>query len=845
MIAAAVPVRIRLLASDGGVLYQQYVSVPSDGAVGEFILPLNMPAGPVALEAVELLSGKAATVKVAIADTEAAPLDLRNLATAPELKEWGIRQRENTSHPGLPISTAASGAAARDFSPVDESFGPHVRDMVVTDGGKLAVLNTMNWDHNLYAVDVDNGKTRWRQWAGQYFAFDPMAIGSGVAVQGFDLKSAQGYHLYIVGVEGQLQRRFALYGLPQRLPHRFVPALVRDHINSFTVGAGGKWVASAGDLGVVVWSADGRVLWQQDWFQRQRHSGKVLALDAATLLVIEGTVATACGATDGKQKWQRPVGRSGEVRIARTSADAKTCVLYNIADGGKMFVLRDGKIIRAIPTAAEDLSISADGGLIAVVTENMLKVYSVADGLQWVFHGDDLLHFPRFSGDGRLAVASNLGTAYVTDLEGHLLLEKDMKALAVPAWLSDGSLLLATWEGTVCRLDKSYVTQWQARLTPAASDMRDKILADDGVPTTAVRGWGNAVEKPAGLSTNLLAKTTPLIRLVTSQGETSLKDTPGQKVAMLYDGKTDAPAEAWIPWEMVGTFAETSPLNYILIDAYRTQLKVTGVTLVEDAAHPESWLHDASIDYWDAAKELWMPIQPLRSDSAVHTHMFAQPVRAARFRLVLPWGVCGNTRLAEIVFHGEVLGCSHPDVVAKRPLAILFDEQEDIIHDLYADYGLAMSLQGAYSGGRCLTLTPRAGGQATAGQPWRQQFGETVRNWDFEIVENPRPGQYRWLQFAWKGLSPETKGITLKLSDGGYGGYAIAAGEPSVWEGMITAKKLDAPPSAWQIVRVDLWAAAKKPWRVRSLALGAKGGGAAFDQIVLAQTERDLPAEKR
>ena len=52
-----------------------------------------------------------------------------------------------------------------------------------------------------------------------------------------------------------------------------------------------------------------------------------------------------------------------------------------------------------------------------------------------------------------------------------------------------------------------------------------------------------------------------------------MTDTPGQKVAMLYDGKTDAPAEAWIPWEMVGTFAETSPLNYILIDAYRTQMK--------------------------------------------------------------------------------------------------------------------------------------------------------------------------------------------------------------------------------------------------------------------------------
>ena len=87
--------------------------------------------------------------------------------------------------------------------------------------------------------------------------------------------------------------------------------------------------------------------------------------------------------------------------------------------------------------------------------------------------------------------------------------------------------------------------------------------------------------------------------------------------------------------------------------------------------------------------------------------------------------------------------------------------------------------------------------------------------------------------------------MSVKLSDGGYGGYVIAAGEPTAWEGTTIVKKVDAPPSAWRIVRVDLWAAAKKPWRVRSLQLGAKGGGAAFDQIVLGRTEQDLPAEKR
>jgi outer membrane protein assembly factor BamB len=616
--------------------------------------------------------------------------------------------------------------AARDFSPADESFGPHVRDVVVTDGGKLAVMNTMNWDHNLYAVDLQTGKVRWRQRVGHYFAFEPVALPSGIAVQGFDLVSPQGYHLYLVGADGQLRRRFALYGLPQRLPHRFVPALVRDHINSFAVGDAGKWVATAGDLGLAVWSSDGTVLWQRDWFNSQRHVGKVVALDPATLLVIEGMTATGYNAVDGKQKWRQPIGRSGEIRIARVSDDSETCVLYNIADGGKLLVLRDGKIVRVIPTAAEDLCVSADGSLIAVVNANQLKLYSVSDGLQWILHGDDLMHSPRFSRDGRLAVASNLGTVYVTDLEGHVLLEKDVNALAVPTWLADGGLLLATWQGTVYRLDKNYTQRWRTCLTPEATDMRGKILADDTAPTTQIDSWHNATEKPADWSANLLAQTTPMIRLVTTQRPMGLTETPNQKAAMLYDGKADAPAEPWIPWHVVGTFAETSPVNYLLIDSFRTQMKVTGVTLVEDPEHPESWLRDASIEYWDAAKELWFPIQPLLSNAAVHTHMFARPVEAARFRLMLPWGVCGNVRLAEIVLHGELRGCSHPDVVARRPLAVLFDEQQDIRNDLYSSGKLSLALQDAYSGGRCLTLSPAADGQASAGPPWQRQLANTA-----------------------------------------------------------------------------------------------------------------------
>jgi hypothetical protein len=273
----------------------------------------------------------------------------------------------------------------------------------------------------------------------------------------------------------------------------------------------------------------------------------------------------------------------------------------------------------------------------------------------------------------------------------------------------------------------------------------------------------------------------------------------------------------------------------------------TAITLVENLAHPESWLRDATLEYWDAARDRWVFVQPLLSNAAVHTHRLARPIEAARFRIVLPKLLCGNLWLGEIVLHGEKLGPSHPDVIARRPIAVLFDEGDDLKGYLQ---GATIAVQGAYSGSRCLTVRDR---NAVSVAPWPEGagvFGETLPNWEFEIAEEPKPGQYRYLQFAWRALTLGTNAAYLRLD--GYGGtvqphqgVTVYAGK-SVPEGSPNPKRVaDTVPRDWQVVRVDLWDALKRPVRIRGLHLSSGGGSVAFDQILLGRAEKDLPAVKK
>jgi len=187
----------------------------------------------------------------------------------------------------------------------------------------------------------------------------------------------------------------------------------------------------------------------------------------------------------------------------------------------------------------------------------------------------------------------------------------------------------------------------------------------------------------APLTPNLLADYQALF-------SATLNDTPLQlanKVADLYDGKADAPALPWVSWTNINQIESgwQGPMTMIF-DTFRTQIRLTGITLVEDPKHPESWLRDANLEYWDVAKSQWIFGASLLSNSATHTHTLAKPIEAAKFRLVkfrhARRLAGGNIRLAKSCFTAKS-GCFASRCHRKRPRAVLFDEGDDLLTAMF------------------------------------------------------------------------------------------------------------------------------------------------------------------
>ncbi len=757
----------------------------------------------------------------------------------------------------LPKSAAPTTVAERvpviGTRPAAEPFGARIRDLVISGDQGSALVTLGGWDRNVMLVDPQTGAIKQQDKIGHHFAYAPTATPQGFAVQGYDLNSAEGYHLYMLDA-GTKQRRFALYGLPKRGTNWAVGRQWLEQINNFAVAPDGSWVASAGDLGLVVWSTDGKKLWSTDWWSTDRQRRRLLAADSQTLIAYDGYTATAHNAQTGKPQWSHPLGETGVLTGAAASADGKVITLRSTAKGGRIFVLRDGKLVNELATPADDYALSPNGQFAAVTWRDELRLYDTAAGLRWSCVADDVVRNPRFSLDGqRMSVGSELGTLLVFDITGQKLLERDMEALPVTAWLKDGGLLVGTWMGRLSRLNADFTPTWSTTLQSDAKTSELNLLATDVTPTTRMEGWGNAAAEPAPLTPNLLTQTQALIDARCEPTSSGDPRTWQHKVDLLRDGDPAVPKSPWLEWTDI-SYVDSGWKGKLVVqvDTFRSQVRLKGITIVEDSKHPESWTRDTRLEWWDATAEKWQTgpyllfnghVPSGGGDTVAHTHWFDKPLEAAKFRFVTTGGASwpvGNLRWGELVFHGEILGPSHPDAVANRPVATLFDEQEDVLKNLlaYGDYPFAFRYDDAAAGGKCLALT-RAGNTTAT---WRPPFGHVLPNWDFEIVENPtRSGEYRWLEFSWKAAAPDTKGVSLRVGPHHGAGVALNAGEATPFEGAVVVKHAASAPSSWETVRVDLWKLhGGKPFSIRSMSLGAVGGGALFDRIRLGRTEKDL-----
>jgi hypothetical protein len=116
-----------------------------------------------------------------------------------------------------------------------------------------------------------------------------------------------------------------------------------------------------------------------------------------------------------------------------------------------------------------------------------------------------------------------------------------------------------------------------------------------------------------------------------------------------------------------------------------------------------------------------------------------------------------------------------------------------------------------------------------------QCFHRTVPGWEFAIRERPQPGQYRYLRFAWKSEGCDC--LMLQLHDATDWHIRYTAGPNSY--GWTTRFVADKPPTAWNLVTVDLF----KDFGERTLtgiAFTIHGGVGYFDHVYLGRTVDDL-----
>ena len=826
-INAAIPVKLILRDAENNIMDEFYGSSDIDSYSRIFNIPYNI-SGELTLCATELFSGKESSLTFNVGETAVSGF-------APTLKAF--------------IRADSNGVMSQsDIIPQEYYYGPHAKDIAIVDGDKNAIINMMNWDANLASVDIATGNLNWSKRVGHHFTFEPKAFNGDVfTVQGFDLESASGYHLYVGNSNGDFDRRFALYGVSRRTPQRFVPYLLNDNMNQFAIAPNGSWVAASGDLGVAVWSNDGTLRFSRDDWKDNRnyaqHQGKegwwdarlyvpyIEAIDNNTLLIGDGVKITAVNAENGQTKWMNTLATEGQILKVKAT-DNGNVAIFTSSNGGRIFILDSfGKesICNAIPSAGDNFDITNDGNKIVIIENNVIKYYVPREGMIWSFSADSHLRIPKFSpDDNRIVVNSELGTLYVLSVSGDCLYEQNFESIPISSWLNNGNIFAATWMGRVMLINNNYDIVYDKYLDLNAPQLTsDNILEKNTLPTAIMNNWGNAVDVVPN-QVNLLTDVMPKI---TFRENASSRIIDFQVDATkLYDGDLSAPDKPYLNWGNVAWYGEGSGENYLDIDFFNSAITLTGIALYEDESRPESWLRDVYLEVWNSETGVWDFVQPLLSDMPIHYHALSTPVTGGRFRIVMQPGIVSNIRLGELKLFGELIGGSHPDVLAKNDTAILFDEFVDNIrtafdmNKAYFDYSDAAS--GAVSFG--------VNSDAELWPAWFPPYGHYVRDWNFEITEYPDPGQYRYLQFSWKADSVSTKGMGII-----FGGQYIFLGERKDSALGRLVKIAGNIPTEWTTVTIDMFWLTGRESVIKDIRFITVGGGMKFDNLILKRTIED------
>jgi putative membrane-bound dehydrogenase-like protein len=156
---------------------------------------------------------------------------------------------------------------------------------------------------------------------------------------------------------------------------------------------------------------------------------------------------------------------------------------------------------------------------------------------------------------------------------------------------------------------------------------------------------------------------------------------------------------------------------------------------------------------------------------------------------------------------------------------ILVDENLELIEALNEGSGKAEFIRAdKHFGQVSLRVTPP------------QRFSPLIKGWKFRVRKNPKPGEYRYLRFAWK--SADAHGVMLELAaDGRWPPVERpvrryhAGRNTTGWQSVEISPS---PPREWTVVTRDLWKDFGD-FTLTGIAPTTMGGDTLFDRIELLQ----------